>query len=284
MPTDQSALIFAIQTFNSMGQQIQATQQSIANVNLGPFQIDVSCSHGFLGIYQDHYTERVDFGIYRPRFESALAWAAGLPNSFQPIGQAMNQWCSGPLQEISKAMTDLRAQSQGSGGVAQKQIITISVRATVTLLQQAQGSLNQVVQSQAAFSQQMTSFYQSLADTQQQLKQNMATVTQNVSDNIAGWACGTGNGYDQLGIWQATFTASTNSIATSVGNLNGFTDQAVAGLAHLTGRVFDTLSQFEPVADQFEASQDPDISKHLAALHIDVACDLWASLAASVAK
>ena len=287
MATINPVFAQAVQVLQGLPNQIKQTQQGLANINLGPFRIDVSCSHGFLGIYTEHYTSGVDFGPnYRPVFQNVLNWASTQSGEFDPLYQQLASWFSGTLQKISQAMGELQVVSQKLVGGPPNMVPLIRkdlrdrIPAIIDLLNVSDQQLNNFDQGLGSFLQQLGSYNQSLAQIQAQLEQNMQNVVQDVSAFINSWSCGSGDGYGQLNTWKAIFQASTGIIAANLSNLKHYSDQANACLGQVIGQVTNTLAQFQPVVAQLDQAVDAEISKYMESLHLDVACDLWSSLAA----
>jgi hypothetical protein len=278
-------LTHAVQILHELPDEYRLIAGKLATANLGPYVIDVSCNTGLFGIYSHHWKTGVDFGGARQGFQDVLNAAAARSGDFDIFYKQLRDWFTGPVPAISGAMNELGAMAHILLTITPsklpefRQTLSAQMKTVVDLLAGGSQQLNPIDLRLGQLLQELNGYNQSLAEIQAALQQNFDKVSRDLSDFWTDKPCGSGDGLDQLHTWQAVFKTATDLITANLSSLNAYTSQADACLAQVVGLVTNSLTEFQPVLEQLHLATDADLSKYMESLHLEIACDLWSSLA-----
>lgn len=278
-------LAHAVQVLHELPGEFQLAGQKLATANLGPYVIDVSCRTGFLGIYGHHWTTTVDFSGARAQLQQVLDQASARSKDFDVFNQQLTGWFRGPLQVVSKVMDELRAASREliktdpSKLTVFRLVLCSKMKEVVDLLDSSRQQLNAIDLRLGQLLQALDDYNRVLTQIQANLQEGFDDASRSLSDYWIDKPCGSGDGLGQLDNWKAVFKTATDLIAANLGSLRAYTHQADAGLAQIVGVVTNSLAEFQPVLGQLSLAADAELSKYMESLHLDVAYDLWSSLA-----
>jgi hypothetical protein len=274
--------------FDALGGLTQAIASTLSVVSteapLGPWELDVTCTYGFLGFYTEHYTYDVDFAPPRNYLENVLAEARQQSESFVQSYAPFERWVT-----VTVPATTTKFQTTGdlvAKAIAAGSGITPTQRSAVlTAVDDLRGDLGASVTQLKSFIETFSQFLEQQDDWQASIaaaeqwyqgqgQQQLTDIGNFINDQHCS-----GDAWDQLSSFQSQFTTSTGLFSTSMGALLAATRQADDGLALLIGTVDDFATSIGLAIDQLGKAQGEAFVLILLQLHFDVALDTWNRLA-----